>query len=70
MLESRLQAVASRRITVIYRLKPGLQRLVAEVADTLYEASRLFQSMPDIEARASIRACVPSRPCPRATSER
>ena len=35
MLEPRLQAVASGEITVICRLKPGLQRLVTELEDTL-----------------------------------
>jgi hypothetical protein len=35
MLEFRLQAVASGRTTVIYRLKPGLQRLITEFEDAL-----------------------------------
>jgi hypothetical protein len=35
MLESRLQAVAIGRIALLHRLKPGLQRLVPELENTL-----------------------------------
>jgi len=35
MLEFRLQAAASGKTAVIYRLKPGLQRLVTEFEEPL-----------------------------------
>jgi hypothetical protein len=35
VLESRLQAMPGRKIAVVYRLKPELQRLVARLEDTV-----------------------------------